>query len=119
MDMGKSTTAKPVWLKMNEEELKKIIAELAEKYDAPQIGLVLRDQYGIPSTRVYGKKLSVYLKEINKLSSPELKNIEKKTEKLRKHLANNVTDKKAKHKLQKAESRMNKTRKYFKKTNKK
>jgi len=116
--MTKANMAKPSWLKLNEEELKKIIVELSERYDAPKIGLVLRDQYGIPTTRVYGKKLSVYLSEINKNSRPELKNAEKKTEKLKKHLVKNVTDKKAKHKLQKAESRLNLVRKYFKKRDK-
>lgn len=109
---------KPVWLKLSEEELKKIIATLAEKYQAAQIGLILRDQYGVPTTKVYGKKISAYLKEINKNEFFEVKNIEVKVEKLKEHIKNNVTDKKAKHKFQKANSKLNALRKYFSKRKK-
>jgi small subunit ribosomal protein S15 len=97
---------KPTWLKMKEEELKKVIAELAEKHSPAQIGIILRDQYGVPTTKVYGKSLSAYLKEIGKTEDYELKNIEKKVEKLKEHLKKNPTDKKAKHKSQKAQSRL-------------
>ena len=91
---------KPVWLKLSEEELRKIIATLAEKYQPAQIGLILRDQYGIPTTKVYGKKLAAYLKEIGKNDFFEVKNIEIKVEKIKEHMKKNVTDKKAKHKFQ-------------------
>lgn len=109
---------KPVWLKLSEEELKKIIATLAEKYQPAQIGLILRDQYGVPTTKVYGKKISAYLKEIGKNDFFEVKNIEVKVEKIKEHMKKNVTDKKAKHKFQKANSRLNALRKYFSKRKK-
>ena len=105
---------KPAWLKIKEDEMKKIIAELAKEYSQPaQIGLLLRDQYGIPSTRIYGKKLSKYLEELGLDSNAELKNAEKKFEAIKEHLKNNITDRKAKHKLQKAQSRLNIVKKYF------
>jgi len=112
--MAKSTTKleKPVWLKMSEEELKKTIAELAEKYQPAQVGLILRDQYGVPTTKVFGKKLAVYLKELGFETTAELKNVTTKFEKLKEHLKANVTDKKAKHKLQKAQSRLMKVTRY-------
>ncbi|MFZ5955671.1 MAG: hypothetical protein ACOYT4_04550 [Nanoarchaeota archaeon] len=103
---------KPVWLKMNESELKNIIKDLSQKYEAPQIGLILRDQYGIPTTKVFGKKLTVYLKELGIESRTELKNAEKKVEKMQEHLKTNVTDRRTKHKLQKAQSKLNTLRKY-------
>ena len=106
---------KPVWLKMSEEDLRKLIGELSEKYQPAQVGLILRDQYGVPTTKVFGKKLSVYLKELGKDSSTELKNVERKFGKMKEHLKANVTDKKAKHKLQKTQSRVMKLRKYFNK----
>ena len=109
------TTQKPLWLKMKEEELKKIIKELAKKYQPAQIGLILRDQYGIPTTRLYGKKLAQYLKELNLPANKELENIKKKLERIKEHLKTNITDKKAKHKLQKAQSKVSKARKYFNK----
>ena len=93
--------AKPAWLKIKEDELKKIIAELAQKHGPAQIGLILRDQYGIPTTKLYGKKLKQYLKELGIDSNPELENAQKKFENLKEHLKSNITDKKAKHKLQK------------------
>ena len=106
-------TGKPSWLKIKEPELKKIIAELAEKNPPSKIGLILRDQYGIPTTRVYGKKLNKYLEELGIEKNESLENAEKKVKAMKEHLKKNVTDRKAKHKLQRAQSRLNITRKYF------
>ena len=112
--MAQQQTIKmPVWLKTKEEDLKKIIAELADKYQPAQIGLILRDQYGIPTTKVYGKKLKQYLTELGIEKNPELENATKKLEKMRQHLKKNITDKKAKHKFQKAQSRHNVLKKYY------
>jgi len=99
---------------MKEEELMDIIKQLSEKHNPSMIGLILRDQYGIPTTKTYGKKLSKYLQEIGIETKTELKNAEKKVERLKEHLKKNITDRKAKHKLQKAQSRLNITRKYHK-----
>jgi small subunit ribosomal protein S15 len=105
--------SKPTWVKMKDTELKKIIAELAEKYAPAQIGIVLRDQYGIPTTKIFGKKLKELLKEVGIERNEDLENAEKKVENMKEHLKTNITDRKAKHKLQKAQSRLNITRKYF------
>ncbi len=105
---------KPTWVKMKEPELKKIIAELAEKNAPSKIGLILRDQYGIPTTKVFGKKLKAYLKELGIEVNEDLENAEKKVDNLKEHLKENITDRSAKHKLQHAQSRLNITRKYFK-----
>lgn len=104
---------KPTWVKMKEPELKKIIAKLAEKHSPSQIGLILRDQYGIPTTKVFGKKLKMYLKELGIGKNEDLENAQKKVIKMKEHLKSNITDRSAKHKLQKAQSRLNITRKYF------
>lgn len=109
----KSTLEKPAWLKMKESDMKKIIAELAEKHQPAKLGTILRDQYGIPTTRLYGKKLKEYLKELGLETHAELENAAKKVENLKEHLKKNITDRKAKHKLQKAQSRLNILRKYF------
>lgn len=105
---------KPVWLKLSEDELKKIITDLSEKYRPAQIGLILRDQYGVPTTKVFGKKLGKYVKELGKNTNFELQNAEAKVEKMKEHIKTNVSDKKAKHKSQKAFSRLNTTKKYNK-----
>jgi len=104
---------KPTWVKMKEPELKKVIAELAKKNAPSQIGLILRDQYGIPTTKVFGKKLKAYLTELGIERNEDLENAEKKVEKMKEHTKNNITDRHAKHKLQHAQSRLNITRKYF------
>jgi len=103
---------KPVWLKLSEEDLIKLIAELAEKYTPAQTGLILRDRYGVPTTKVFGKKISAYFKEIGKAQNFELDNAQKKVEKMKEHIKRNKTDKKAKHKLQKATSHFNALKKY-------
>jgi len=110
---NKSIKEKPKWLKLSEVELKKIITELIKTEEQPaKIGLILRDKYGVPTTRVYGKKLAVYLREAGLTTNIEVKNAEKKFERMKEHLKENITDRKTKHKLQKAQSRMNIIRKY-------
>lgn len=105
--------AKPSWVKMSEAELKKLIKELSEKYAPSKIGIILRDQYGIPSVKIYGKKMQDYLKELGIEVNEDLENAEKKVEKLKEHTKNNITDKKAKHKMQRAQARLNIIRRYF------
>jgi small subunit ribosomal protein S15 len=111
--IAKTALAKPTWVKMKEPELKKTIAELAKTKTSSQIGFILRDQYGIPTTRIFGKKLNAYLKELGIEKNEDLKNAEKKVENLKEHLKTNITDRSAKHKLQKAQSRLHITQKYF------
>ena len=98
---------------MKESELKDIIAELAKKNSPSKIGIILRDQYGIPTTKIFGKKLKDYLKELGIEINENLENAKKKVDRMKEYLKNNITDKKAKHRLQKAQSRLNITKKYF------
>ena len=104
---------KPTWVKMKEPELKKLILELSEKNSPSKIGLILRDQYGIPTTKVFGKKLKAYMKELGIEKNEDLESAEKKVDKMKEHLKSNITDRNAKHKLQGAQSRLNIVRKYF------
>tara|TARA_Y100000310_G_scaffold316947_1_gene369241 strand:- start:844 stop:1197 length:354 start_codon:yes stop_codon:yes gene_type:complete len=106
---------KPTWVKIKEPELKKIIAELAEKNSPSKIGIILRDQYGIPTTKIFGKKLNAYLKELGVEKKETLENAEKKLNAIKEHLKKNITDKKAKHKLQKSQSHLNVLKKYYNK----
>ncbi len=106
-------TQKPTWVKMKESELKKVILELSETNAPSKIGIILRDRYGIPTTRVFGKKLKAYLNELGIERNEDLENATKKVEKMKEHLKNNITDRKTKHKLQRAQSRLNIIKKYF------
>jgi len=116
--MIKAKESKPVWLKLTEEKLKKLITQIAEKHSPAQLGLVLRDQYGIPTTKVYGKKLGKYLKELGFNKDFDKENNERKIDRLQEHCKNNITDKKAKHKLQKVQGRTNTLKKYAQRRNK-
>lgn len=104
---------KPAWVKMKEPELKKIILDLSENNAPSKIGHILRDQYGIPTTKIFGKSLKEYLTELKITRNEDLENAEKKVTGLKEHLKNNITDRSAKHKLQHAQSRLNITKKYF------
>ncbi len=106
---------KPSWLKMSEEELKKLIITLSEKYQPAQIGLILRDQYGVPTTKIYGKKLKEFLKEAGINVNSDLKNVEKKVEKMQEHLKKHTQDKRSKHQLQRSQSRLLAMKRYSKK----
>lgn len=97
MASTKNTLKKPVWLKYTESEVKEIILKIIEKnpeMTAEKIGLILRDNYGIPQTKIYGFKISKVLKEAKKYTSPDLKNLQIKVNKLSEHLAKNKQDKK-------------------------
>ena len=94
-------------------ELKKIILELSENNAPSKIGHILRDQYGIPTTKIFGKSLKKYLEELDIKKNEDLENAIKKVDGLKEHLKNNITDRKAKHKLQHAQSRINIIKKYF------
>lgn len=110
-------TKKPEWLKVSLEELENIVVELAKQgIAAEKIGLILRDQYGIPTAKVYGKKISQIIEEklsIKKLDS--LDNIKKKIDSIKAHLAKNRQDKKVKKCLQNQETKSIKLERYYKK----
>ena len=106
--------SKPAWVKINEEELKKIILELSSKNSPSQIGFILRDQYGIPTTKIFGKKLKKYLEEAGVKREEEFESAQKKVNSIKEHLKKNNLDKKAKHKSQKAQSKLNTVQRYLK-----
>jgi len=89
---------RPVWLKYSEEEVKSLILKLAGKgLTSEKIGLILRDQYGIPKVKLYGLKIKDVLKV--KFNEPTLINLEKKVEKISNHYTKNKHDKKAERAL--------------------
>ena len=84
---------KPVWLKYTEEEVKAIIFKLADKgLTSEKIGLVLRDQYGIPKVRLYNLKINKVLKE--KFKEPTVINLQAKLDKIIAHFKKNKQDNK-------------------------
>ena len=119
MAKTKQSMEKPIWLNISEEELKKIIVELAGKYQPAQIGLVLRDSYGIPNSRkISNKKVNQILKEhkLEQKIPEDLTALIKKEVIIIKHLENNKHDMPSRHGLLLTESKIRRLTKYYKRT---
>ena len=125
---GKSGSKKPLkktkisWLRYSEKEIEQLILKLSKQGKSQsEIGMILRDTYGVPDIkRILKTKISRIL-EKNKLSKeiPEdLLNLIKKEINLMKHLENNKKDMSAKRGLILTESKIKKLVKYYKKKGK-
>lgn len=125
---GKSGSTKPlkkshpVWLGYKPKEIEFLIVKLAkERKTASQIGIFLRDVYGIPDVKTITKKsITNILKEHKLLKQiPEdLTALIKKKINLEKHFEENKQDKPALRGLQLTESKIKRLVKYYKKTKK-
>ena len=103
---------KAEWVKMKPAEIEKIVVELGKQNTPPEkIGLVLRDQHGIPKAKILGKKVTQILRENGIDTNPEMDNISKKVEKLKKHFEKNKHDYSAQKSIIKNSSRLHKLKK--------
>jgi small subunit ribosomal protein S15 len=120
---GKSGSTRPMgrgsprWVKYKKEEVEKLVVKYAkEGNSSAEIGMILRDQFGIPLTkRITGKTISQIMKE-NKLypKFPEdIFNLFQQAVKLRDHLAKNKTDYTSKRGLELLESKIRRLGKYY------
>ncbi len=112
---------KPEWLEMTDDEIVELIVKLhREGQSTSQIGIILRDQYGIPSTKsVLGKKITEILKDNGTdFEYPEdLLNLIKRAVNIREHLEENPKDLHSKRGLMKIESRIRRLVKYYTRNN--
>ena len=109
-------TDKPVWLKYTEQEVKDIILNIIKKQPeltAEKIGLILRDTYGIPKTKIYGFKIGDVLKSSGLYKIPELENLKKKVEMLESHIKKNKQDQKTKRATINTKAKLKKTKEYI------
>ena len=110
-------TKAPEWSDVSKEELEKTIMKLHESGMAPsRIGLTLRDQYGVPSTKLYlGKNITGFLKENKVLPDiPEdLTNLMRKALHVRKHIKANKKDVHNKRSLHLTENKVRRLVKYY------
>ena len=125
---GKAGSTKPVkktnptWVSHNSKVVEQLIIKLAKsEKTTSEIGIILRDTYGIPSVRsVTGKKVTKILKE-NKLNPelPEnLRALIVRHINLMKHMESNNHDKTAKRGAELTESKINRLVKYYRRMNK-
>jgi small subunit ribosomal protein S15 len=120
---GKSGSHKPAvkkaaWVSYKTKEIEEIAVKLAkEAKSSAEAGILLRDQYGVPSVRATtGKKMQQIMKE-NKMGPqlPEdLNNLLKKAIKLKTHLDTNKHDRYSKRGLELTESKIRRLAKYYK-----
>lgn len=91
---------KAEWVKLSPEEVESKILELAKQgLSTEKIGLVLRDQHGIPKVKLFGKKISKVLKEKKFTANNEESRLSGKIGKLQRHHEKNKHDYPAKHSL--------------------
>ena len=109
------------WVEKNPEEIEELIVKLyKEGQSTSQIGITLRDQYGIPSTKsVMGAKITEILeKNGTTFEYPEdLLNLIKRAINIREHLDENPKDIHSKRGLIKIESKIRRLVKYYTKNN--
>lgn len=123
---GRSGSKKPIkrirqeWLIYDKDEAEKLITKLAkEGKTSSQIGILLRDQYGIPDVRTFGLRVTKIMEKTVKKEVPEdLYNLLKKAVNIHKHLAENKGDAKAIHGVELVESKIRRLGKYYARTGK-
>ncbi|MBD3259293.1 30S ribosomal protein S15 [Candidatus Woesearchaeota archaeon] len=113
---------KPTWVRHKPKEVEMLVVKLAKQgKPASQIGLELRDSYGIPEVKaIVKKKISKILEEkkLQKKLPEDLSALIKRSIAIRKHMQSNKHDKTAKRGLQLTDSKINRLAKYYKKTKK-
>ncbi|MHA1713711.1 MAG: 30S ribosomal protein S15 [Candidatus Ranarchaeia archaeon] len=122
---GKSSSKRPLrdkppeWNKRTPEWVTQKIVELSKSgITASEIGLILRDEFGVPSVRqITGKRIVKILEENNiKPKLPEdLMNLIRRAVALRKHLEEHHHDLHSKFGLTKIESKIFRLSKYYRK----
>lgn len=108
----------PEWVDKNPEEIEELIVELKERGHPPsQIGIILRDQYGIPGVRETLDKSMLEILESHDIAPdiPEdLMNLMERAVQLRNHLEQHPNDNRTKRALSKLEAEIQKLTKYYK-----
>ena len=81
------------WVKMKPAELESKVVELAKEGKAPaEIGMILRDRFGIPKTKLFGKRINQILKEKNISIKSEKEITDEKIVHLKEHIVKNKKD---------------------------
>jgi small subunit ribosomal protein S15 len=115
-----SKKAVPSWVKYKPKEVEILVTKYAKEGKKPsQIGMYLRDEYGIPDVKILtGKTITQVLKEKKMLSEiPEdMLALMKKSVLLRKHMDENKSDFSAKRGLFLTDSKIRRLAKHYKKS---
>lgn len=123
-EKGSSRSIRPVskrppgWCKYTPEEVEAMVVKLAKEGHAPSaIGVILRDQHGIPLVKpIVGRTVTHILKDVELAPSiPEdLDTLLRKAARLHVHIGKNKRDQHNKRSLQIIEARIYKLSRYYK-----
>ena len=115
-----STLQVPEWLDKDGKWVEEKVIELAKAGNTPSmIGLILRDQYGIPLVKVVaGKRIMDIIREndLQRRVPEDLRNMIARALTIRKHMEDNHKDFVSKRGLQLIESKIHRLSKYYRKT---
>jgi len=125
---GKSESTRPPketpldWVPLSKDEIVDLVVKLGRRGIPPsQIGMILRDEYGVPLVkRIVGKKITEILEE-NDAAPPipeDLLALISKAYRIRKHLETHKKDFHAKRGLILTESKIGRLVKYYKRVGK-
>ncbi len=125
---GKSSSTRPIrpstpgWVDLSLNDIEALILKLAKKGESPsRIGIILRDQYGIPLVKtISNKKLTQMLAEggVKPKVPEDLTNLLRRAVSLDRHNKSNHKDMGAKRGLQLIEAKIRRLAKYYKKNGK-
>ena len=108
---------KPEWIEYSNEEIEELILKLRKEGNSTSmIGIVLREQYGIPDVKVVtGKKITKILEDHGQeLEYPEdLMNLIRKAVNIREHLDENPKDLHTRRGLRIIESKIRRLVRYY------
>ena len=111
---------KPSWITYDAKTVEQLIVKLAKAgKPSAEIGLILRDSYGIPDVKVIIKKNLAQVLKANKLEPKlpdDIRNLLKKSIAIMKHLEINKKDMPARRGLILTESKIGRLSKYYKNT---
>lgn len=123
-EKGRSGSTRPVvvrgpeWVQMRPEEVEELVVSLYRRGNSlSAIGVILRDQYGIPLVKaVTGKSILQILRErgLAPEMPEDLSNLVKKALQIRRHLEEHPKDYHSKRGLQLVESKIYRLAKYYK-----
>ena len=121
---GRSGSKKPLlktkqtWLRYKPKEIEMIIVKLAkEGKNASQVGIALRDIYGIPDVRTaVGKRMAAIIadKQLTPRLPDDMTSLIRRSLQIRKHMEENKKDMTAKRGMQLTDAKINAPAKYYK-----
>ncbi|MFQ5711879.1 MAG: 30S ribosomal protein S15 [Candidatus Geothermarchaeales archaeon] len=109
----------PEWLDLTPETVEQIATKLAREGKSPsEIGVILRDRYGVPTFKqVTGSKMVKVLagEDLAPELPEDLANLMERAMRMRRHLKQNKKDGKSKHALELVEAKIHRLSKYYRK----